>query len=369
MAKRGAGVVVGVLDTGIAPENPSSPASRSARRRRGAVPRRRDDRLREGRRRHVRRRLRDGRAVHRGRLLDEDRRGPLLRRRLRRRAARHAGRAASTARRATATATARTPPPRPRRRGVAIADGGGADLGTISGVAPEATHRGLQGRAGPGPNPARAHGRRLRDRPICCRRSTHAVIDGVDVINYSIGGGAASSTVSRPPTSRSSALRRQASSSRRRRATPDRTPSTVDHAAPWYTTVAATTHPQLRGDRDARRRHRRCAGGSITVPGCGPSRSRRRGSRHPGRRSDPRRTPRLCLPGSLDRDGRSGRIVVCERGVDRPRREVRGGRQPPAPSARSLVNVTPGSIDLDDPRHPDGAHVDAQTATARQRDG
>ena len=92
MGEAGAGVVVGVLDTGIAPENPffaGEPLGTPA----GSEPYRDGDTIvfEKGDGGRVHRRLRDRLRLHRpGRLLHEDRRRPLLPRRLRRRPARHA---------------------------------------------------------------------------------------------------------------------------------------------------------------------------------------------------------------------------------------------------------------------------------------
>ena len=65
---------------------------------------------------------------------------------------------------------------------------------------------------------------------------------------------------------------------------------------------------ERRDDRDPRRR-------------AGPDRA---GPRHPGTRAGPAREATYCVPGALDAGRAAGRLVVCERGLVAPGRQVRG---------------------------------------------
>ncbi|MFG6502075.1 S8 family serine peptidase [Microbacterium sp. P05] len=169
-----------------------------------------------------------------------------------------------------------------------------------------------------------------------------AVADGVDVINYSIGGGAAQTTVSLTGEAflNAAAVGIFVSASA---GNDGAGASTADNAAPWITTVAATTIPSYEatvrlGDG------RTFLGGSITVP---------QGAPVTGTLVDAAAVaaadaddPALCAPGSLDPAKTAGRIVLCDRGVvDRTLKteEVKraGG------IGVVMVNPTSSSVDLD----------------------
>ena len=112
--------------------------------------------------------------------------------------------------------------------------------------------------------------------------------------------------------------------------------STVNHGAPWVTTVAASSFSQeLQGTvefsdgskfRGASIMNREVAGPAWSLP---PNARFRR--RIP--------TPRLCGPGSLDPAKISGKVVVCDRGtydrVAKSAEVARGGGV-----GMILVNVT-----------------------------
>ncbi|WP_108248776.1 S8 family serine peptidase [Planctomonas deserti] len=179
-----------------------------------------------------------------------------------------------------------------------------------------------------------------------------AVKDGVDVINFSIGGGSATTTVS--PTDEAffgAAAAGIFVSASAGNSGPGA--STLDNAAPWITTVAASTIPSYEatatlGDGQA------FPGASITVT---------------ERLSGPlvtaasvaaagAETPELCGPGTLDPAKAAGMIVLCNRGVvDRVAKSAEvahaGG------IGMLLVNTTPGSVDTDAHGIPT-VHLDAQ---------
>lgn len=137
-----------------------------------------------------------------------------------------------------------------------------------------------------------------------------AVADGVDVINYSIGGGAATSTF---------ALEDQAFfgaaaagvfvSASAGNSGPGA--STLDHASPWYTTVAASSIPTYTATAELGNGEK-FAGASITVhePVTAPLVL---GDDVAGDDGDV--DPTICEPGSLSPALTAGKIVVCEAGV------------------------------------------------------
>ncbi len=172
-----------------------------------------------------------------------------------------------------------------------------------------------------------------------------AVADGVDVINYSIGGGAAS-TVLAPEDiaffNAASAGVFVATSAGNDG--PD--PVTADHASPWYTTVAASTIPTWEGtvqfDGFAQ------AGASVSVPFgtsvTGPSvyagDAAVAGAVDPG----------LCLPGTLDPAKVQGHIVICDRGGN-ARAEKSQVVKDAGGIGVVLVNVPGGADSLDNDFH------------------
>lgn len=185
-----------------------------------------------------------------------------------------------------------------------------------------------------------------------------AVADGVDVINYSIGGGGAQTTVS--PTDQAflgAAAAGVFVAASAGNDGPDS--STADNAAPWETTVAATTIPPREttvelGDGEA------FLGGSITLPATGSF-------------SGPlvsavenniagKRPSALCEENTLDPAKVAGKIVMCERGVnDRTAKSVEVKRA--GGVGMLLVNPAPNSIDLDVHVIPT-VHVDADAYPA-----
>lgn len=187
-----------------------------------------------------------------------------------------------------------------------------------------------------------------------------AVADGVDVINYSIGGGAASTVLQPEDVSFFNAAAAgvfvavSAGNSG-----PDAV--TADHASPWYTTVAASTIPTYEGTVQLPNGFE-AAGASVSVPfgetltgpvvysgdvaaaGAAPAEAE------------------LCFPGTLDPAQVDGRIVVCDRGTN-ARVEKSEVVEAAGGIGMILVNVTPGSLDNDFHSVPT-VHIDAQYRTA-----
>ncbi len=173
-----------------------------------------------------------------------------------------------------------------------------------------------------------------------------AVADGVDVINYSIGGGAAETTYSATDDAflgaASAGVFVAASAGNDG---PDA--STLDNASPWITTVAASTIPSYEatatlGDGQA------FAGASITVdtdPAAEPLTGSLINSTALGLAGAT--DVDLCAPGSLDPAlVEPDTVVVCDRGVyDRVAKSAEVERV--GGIGMLLVNVTPGTVDTD----------------------
>ncbi|WP_213813631.1 S8 family serine peptidase [Glaciihabitans sp. dw_435] len=184
-----------------------------------------------------------------------------------------------------------------------------------------------------------------------------AVGDGVDVINYSIGGGSAQTTNSVTDqafmAAASAGIFVSASAGN---SGPDA--STLDNASPWITTVAASTIPASEGtvrlgDGTS------ALGASITVPAGGVT-----GSLVYAKdvAASGAADPELCGTGTLDPAKVTGKIVLCDRGVsariDKSAEVKRAGG-----IGMILVNTAHDSTDLDAHTVP-SVHVDAQYADA-----
>jgi subtilisin family serine protease len=167
-----------------------------------------------------------------------------------------------------------------------------------------------------------------------------AVLDGVDVLNYSISGTTSTTTdpVSMAFLSAASAGIFVATSAGN--SGPEA--STVNHGEPWVTTVAASSFSQeLQGTvefsdgskfRGASIMNREVAGAGVVLAASAAS----------GQAAD----PALCAPGSLDPAKIAGKVVVCDRGVyDRVAKSAevaRGGGV-----GMILVNLAASSLDTD----------------------
>lgn len=187
-----------------------------------------------------------------------------------------------------------------------------------------------------------------------------AVADGVDVINYSIGGGSATTVLQPEDISFFNAAAAgvfvavSAGNSGPGAAT-------ADHASPWYTTVAASTIPTYEGTVTLPNGFQ-AAGASVTVPFgeslTGPvvySGDVAKAGAAPNEAA-------LCFLGTLDPAKVAGKIVVCDRGTNA---RVEKSQEVAAAGGTGmiLVNVTPGSLDNDFHSVPT-VHIDAQHRTA-----
>jgi subtilisin family serine protease len=223
---------------------------------------------------------------------------------------------------------------------------GGLDYGLVSGVAPAARIAAYKVCwSGPDPTVSTDDGCANSDSLAAIDQ---AVADGVDVINYSIGSASgATSTVS--PTDQAF-LGAAAAGIFVAASAGNSGPgaSTLDNVSPWITTVAASTIPSYEatatlGDGAA------FAGASITVdrtPGApelnGPL---VRGDLVAVAGHDPA-DALLCAPDSLDPAKVAGKIVFCQRGVyDRVAKSAEVLRA--GGIGMLLVNKTPSSIDTD----------------------
>lgn len=221
---------------------------------------------------------------------------------------------------------------------------GGIDFGTITGVAPAARISAYKVCwSGPDPSVTTDDGCTTTD---LLSGIDQAVADGVDVINFSIGGGSATTVLQ--PTDYAF-LGAAAAGIFVAVSAGNSGPgaSTLDHASPWYTTVAASTIPTYEatvtfGDGEA------FAGSSITVnmdPSAEPLTGNLVNSTAVALTGG--KDANLCAPGSLDPAlVQPGTIIVCERGVyDRVAKSAEVKRV--GGIGMVLLNVTPGSIDTD----------------------
>lgn len=219
----------------------------------------------------------------------------------------------------------------------------GVDFGTVSGVAPGAKVAAYKA-CYVGPDVT------VTTDDICALSDLvaaidQAVADGVDVINYSIGGGAASTVLAPEDIAFFNAaaagvfIATSAGNDG-----PD--PVTADHASPWYTTVAASTIPTWEGtvqfDGFAQ------AGASVSVPFgesvTGPSIAAADAALAGAADAQ------LCLPGTLDPAKVDGHIVVCDRGTN-ARAEKSQVVKDAGGIGMVLVNVPGGADSLDNDFH------------------
>ena len=299
--RAGHGVVVGVVDTGIWPENPSF----------NGLPQRTPGTAPEPAR--LPRRLRGGRGVGARGLQRQGRLGPLVRQRVRRGERRRRG-VPLPARRHRPRLARRVDggrrPRRPRRRSTA------SGFGTTSGMAP-AARLAVYKACWTAPDPA-DDGCTTADTVAAVDR---AVADGVDVLNYSVSGSRRSTT---PSSGRSSA--------------PPTAGVFVATSAGNDGPAAGTVGARLAVGHHGRRQH------PPRLPGRGPA--RRRPRRTSARWSPtsrcaraglvlgadvaaPGATPdaaRLCEAGSLDAARTAGQGRGLRPGRRRPRRQVRDRR-------------------------------------------
>lgn len=184
-----------------------------------------------------------------------------------------------------------------------------------------------------------------------------AVADNVDVINYSIGGGAAQTTNSLTDQAFMSAASAGIFvAAAGGNAGPDA--STLDNASPWITTVAASTIPAPEGTvvlGDGQK----LLGATVTVPGgglTGPLVDSVDAAAAGATGAD------LCRSHTLDPAKAAGKIVLCDRGeIDRTLKSAEVKRA--GGIGMVLVNPTPSSTDLDAHTVPT-VHLDADSYDA-----
>ena len=187
-----------------------------------------------------------------------------------------------------------------------------------------------------------------------------AVADGVDVINYSIGGGSAKTVLGPEDISFFNAA---AAGVFVAVSAGNDGPgaATADHASPWYTTVAASTIPTYEGTVQLPNGFQ-AAGASVSVPFgqsiTGPV-------VYAGDVAKAGAAPNeaaLCFLGTLDPAKVAGKFVVCDRGTNA---RVEKSQEVAAAGGTGmiLVNVTAGSLDNDFHSVPT-VHIDAQYRTA-----
>lgn len=220
---------------------------------------------------------------------------------------------------------------------------GGVDFGKVSGVAPGAKVAAYKA-CYVGPDTT------VTTDDICALSDLvgaidKAVADGVDVINYSIGGGAASTVLAPEDIAfLNAAAAGVFVAVSAGNDGPDS--ATADHASPWYTTVAASTIPTWEGTVQFEGFEE--AGASVSVPfGStvqGPSVYA--GDAAVADAVD----AQLCVPGTLDPAKVTGHIVVCDRGGN-ARAEKSQVVKDAGGIGVVLVNVPGGADSLDNDFH------------------
>lgn len=170
-----------------------------------------------------------------------------------------------------------------------------------------------------------------------------AVADGVDVINFSIGGGSATTVLGADDLSFFyAAVAGVFVSVSAGNSGPGA--STADHASPWYTTVAASTIPTWEGTVELPT-GAKFAGATVTVPAAGVTGD----AVYAGDIAASGATAAnaaLCQLGTLDAAKAAGKIVVCDRGVN-ARVEKSQAVAEAGGIGMVLANVTPSSLDND----------------------
>lgn len=217
----------------------------------------------------------------------------------------------------------------------------GIDFGAISGVAPAARVAAYKA-CYVGPDPL------ITDDDICALSDLMAAInaaaaDGVDVINYSIGGGAATTTFA---TEDAAFFNAAAAGIFVAVSAGNDGPgaSTADHASPWYTTVAASTIPTYEGTVEAG--PVLAAGASVSVPFGETVTAPVVYAGDAAAAGAAVAEAQLCFLDTLDPAVVTGKIVVCDRGTN-ARVEKSQAVAEAGGVGMILVNVTPGSLDND----------------------
>lgn len=183
-----------------------------------------------------------------------------------------------------------------------------------------------------------------------------ATQDGVDVLSFSIGGGAATTTDSSTGEAFLGAAKAGIFvSAAAGNAGPGA--STLDNASPWLTTVAASSIPSYEATVELGNGEK-YAGASITVDAPVSGTLITASNATPAGTA----TPTLCQANTLTPALVAGKIVVCERGVNaRADKSIEVKRA--GGIGMILVNVAPSDVDLDTHTvptvHVDGMYHDA----------
>lgn len=218
----------------------------------------------------------------------------------------------------------------------------GVDFGKISGVAPAAKVASYKA-CYVGPDDL------VTTDDICATSDLlaaidQAVADGVDVINYSIGGGAATTVLAVDDIA---FLNAAAAGVYVAVSAGNDGPgaSTADHASPWYTTVAASTIPTYEGTVQLPNGFEE-AGASVSVPFGETITAPVVYSQDAAAAGAVPAEAALCFLGTLDPAKVAGKIVVCDRGTN-ARVEKSQSVAEAGGTGMILVNVNPGSLDND----------------------
>lgn len=182
------------------------------------------------------------------------------------------------------------------------------------------------------------------------------VADGVDVINYSVGGGSESEPVDPIQlaflSAASAGIFVSASAGN-----DGPTASTMDNTTPWVTTVAASTIKPYEGTVVLGNGKKFAGASTSVVKQVGPAPFVTSVSVKLTAATDEQ--ARLCTPGTLDPAKTAGKIVECDRGVvDRVAKSAEVKRA--GGVGVVLVNVTPLDVDADLHSLPT-VHLDAPT--------
>lgn len=234
----------------------------------------------------------------------------------------------------------------------------GVDFGKISGVAPAAKVASYKA-CYVGPDDL------VTTDDICAGSDLlaaidQAVADGVDVINYSIGGGAATTVLQADDIAFFNAA---AAGVYVAVSAGNDGPgaSTADHAAPWYTTVAASTIPTYEGTVQLPNGFEE-AGASVSVPFGETITAPVVYAGDVAAAGAAQSEAALCFLGTLDPAKVAGKIVVCDRGTN-ARVEKSQAVAESGGTGMILVNVTAGSLDNDFHSVPT-VHLNAEHRTA-----
>ncbi len=186
-----------------------------------------------------------------------------------------------------------------------------------------------------------------------------AVADGVDVISYSVGGGAAASAWGADDISFYNAAVAGVFIATSAGNTGPGVATVGQRGAPWYTTVAASTIPGFEASVELSTGFQ-AAGVSVSVPSGAPVSAPVVYAGNAGLAGAA--DAHLCYLGTLDPVQVAGRIVVCDRGTN-PRTEKSQEVADAGGVGMVIANVTPDSLDSDFHAVPT-VHIDSSARTA-----